>query len=274
MTKSVLTLMLTYMVLALAATSRGAENDPPDQPAPAGFALVELFTSEGCSSCPPADDVAADIAKRAASLGSPVYVVAYHVDYWDYLGWKDRFATPDFSARQRAYAEETGSKRVYTPQMVINGRVEFVGSDHARADQEIKAAIGSSNSKSGAPPATLKLTLDPRVRANLRYAVSYEVTGIEDPARSGVMLHVAVVESGLESKIIRGENAGKTLHHDSVARWFSSSALSDDARGQILVHIPGDAAPKHTSIVAWLQHGEVGPVFAAASLPLTPTKPE
>ncbi|MEO6849831.1 MAG: DUF1223 domain-containing protein, partial [Mucilaginibacter sp.] len=92
-----------------------------------GFAVVELFTSEGCSSCPPADAVVAKVQKESAN--KPVYILAYHVDYWNRLGWKDVFSSPEYSARQNQYAHWLKLSSVYTPQVVVNGRTEFVGSE-------------------------------------------------------------------------------------------------------------------------------------------------
>jgi len=92
-----------------------------------GFALVELFTSEGCSSCPPAEELAAEIQKESADR--PVYVLAYHVDYWDHQGWKDRYSDPAYSQRQKDYSSWLGTSDIYTPQVVVNGRKQLVGSD-------------------------------------------------------------------------------------------------------------------------------------------------
>jgi hypothetical protein len=100
-----------------------------------GVAVVELFTSEGCSSCPPADAVLADIA---ATGGPTTYALAYHVDYWDDLGWPDRFASPESAARQQTYARALGTRGLYTPQMVVGGTEQFTGSDRARATAAIE----------------------------------------------------------------------------------------------------------------------------------------
>lgn len=245
-------------LLGAHAASAGDVEDPSPR---TGFALVELFTSEGCSSCPPADKVAADIARDAASKGTPVYVVAFHVDYWDYLGWKDRFASPEYSARQRAYAKWFGTRQVYTPQMVVNGTAEFVGSDADRARREIRKALANDDRNGGSP--TLKISVDPKVRANLRYAVSYEVTGLDAGARRDAVLHLGVVENALSSNVTRGENAGKTLHHDGVVRWFTSVPIGEKGKGHTMIHVPGDADPVRTSVVAWVQAGEAGEVLGA-----------
>jgi len=101
------------------------------------FVLIELFTSEGCSSCPSADKNLEKIAAQAKASGQNIYTLSYHVDYWDYLGWKDPYATKQFSDRQRAYASQFKSSRIYTPQMIVNGKTEFVGSNQKTSQQAI-----------------------------------------------------------------------------------------------------------------------------------------
>ena len=163
-----------------------------------GIAVVELFTSEGCSSCPPADALLNELARQPH-----VFALAFHVDYWNRLGWPDPFSNPKFSDRQRTYSPD-----IYTPQMIVNGREAFVGSDRSRVTRAIEAA-----QKQLAP-----------VAINLRWhssSVEYKVTG----APKDVWLHLAVIESGIRQKVPRGENAGKTLLHDNVVREFVSVRL-------------------------------------------------
>jgi hypothetical protein len=116
-----------------------ANNNASSTVAP--FALVELFTSEGCSSCPSADKVAAELVETARQKHTPIFVLCYHVDYWNNLGWRDRFSDKAYSHRQRRYAEVLNLDGVYTPQMIVSGREEFVGSDRARAYRSIQTAL-------------------------------------------------------------------------------------------------------------------------------------
>ncbi|MES2112408.1 MAG: DUF1223 domain-containing protein [Bacteroidota bacterium] len=104
-----------------------------------GFAVIELFTSEGCSSCPSADALVARVEKEATD--KPVYILAYHVDYWNRLGWKDAFTSPEYSARQSQYADWLNLSSVYTPQIVVNGRKEFVGSEEGTLRNAIKSDL-------------------------------------------------------------------------------------------------------------------------------------
>src|ERR1700761_595401 len=119
---------------------------------PRGFALLELFTSEGCSSCPPAEELAAKIQQESA--GKPVYVLAFHVDYWDHQGWKDRYSDAAYSQRQKDYSSWLGTSDIYTPQAVVNGRREFVGSD----ERALRGALDKALSTA----ATARVTLSVR----------------------------------------------------------------------------------------------------------------
>lgn len=203
-----------------------AQNTPVKQPDPvkqsaAGFAVVELFTSEGCSSCPPADDVLGAVAEKAAKDGTPVYALAFHVDYWDNLGHKDPFGAAAWSERQRAYAAAWKKSGLYTPQMVVNGAAEFNGSDRAKATREIDTAL--------AAPGPVKVTLTARTgKADDKpgaVEVGYAVTG----AARGSKLVVVLTEDGLATSVKRGENAGRTLKHAGVVRVLESKTLGEPA---------------------------------------------
>ena len=130
---------MTSLLTLLAALAAGHAAQPV-VPAPP-FALVELFTSEGCSSCPPADRLLGRIAEEASRSGQNVLPLAFHVDYWDYLGWTDRFARPEFGHRQRWYAAAARADGVFTPQIVVNGVAAFAGSDERRARAAIAEAL-------------------------------------------------------------------------------------------------------------------------------------
>ncbi len=261
-------ILATLLACAPLLASESDQPEPPPQHDDGdGLALVELFTSQGCSSCPPADDVAAAIIENARDR--PVHVVVFHVDYWDYLGWEDRFARPAFTARQRDYARRMDQGRLSTPQMIVNGRTSFVGSDAPRATREIESAL--------AEPAAVavQITLDPDVRANLRYALDYAVSGWERLAqdtRRHAALHIAVVERGLVTEVVRGENAGRTLRHDNVVRWFGTLAIPEAGRGDALVHVPAAVDWGRAEIIAWVQDARAGPVLGAARTPLATSR--
>ncbi len=166
--------------------------------------LVELFTSEGCSSCPPADEALAGLARTQPVEGVELIALGFHVDYWDYLGWKDPYASPQHSARQRRYALDGDDNRVYTPQMVVDGERSFVGSDDEARAQAAAAARR--------PKVPLHLTT--RVEGS---AVIVTVRMDSAPAR-GLELWAVLAEDGLSSEVKRGENAGRKLAHAAVVR--------------------------------------------------------
>ncbi len=197
--------------------------------------LVELFTSEGCSSCPPADTLLARLAAEKIVGGAQVVTLAFHVDYWDRLGWKDRFSSAAFTERQHRYAAAWKSDRIYTPQAVVDGRVEFVGTDVTRA-------LDALTTSAARPHATVALSLGvddaPRQRT-LRVA-------IDPPAGatfSGEVL-LAVAEDGLVSEVTAGENAKKRLAHTGVVR--NVTRIGRVAKGAPVrlesVKVPIDAA--------------------------------
>lgn len=164
--------------------------------------LVELFTSEGCSSCPPADALLAKLDAQSVE-GAEVISLSLHVDYWDRLGWKDPFSSADFSRRQSAYAGVFGSNRVYTPQMVVDGQAEFVGGDERKAREAIRRAAAK-------PKVAIEVA---KVRDGL-FRVSMPAGGSAGPAA----VFAALTEDRLSTDVPRGENAGRRLAHTAVVR--------------------------------------------------------
>ena len=169
--------------------------------------VVELFTSEGCSSCPPADALLAEFAAQPGMLA-----LSYHVDYWDRLGWKDPFSSAAATARQRRYADELGIDTVYTPQIVVDGRWQAVGSDRAAVSQAILAARRA--------PASLLVSLAvDQGRARVTVA-----PGLGEAA--GAVLLVGFDRSRTD-RVARGENAGRTLAHADVVRGIAEIGRFD-----------------------------------------------
>ena len=203
----------------LAAASLGA-----GEPALPGIAVVELFTSEGCSSCPPADLA---LAALAAEGLSGVHVLAYHVDYWDQLGWADPFALPGHTVLQRTRATAVRARGLYTPQAVVNGRWDAVGSDSTAARGLIDRARQI--------PATARLQATAHWTDG-RALVTWQASG------AGTRLVIAVVEDGLVSAVQRGENAGRRLTHARVVRASRELAITAGEHHQELA-LPADAQP-------------------------------
>jgi hypothetical protein len=242
-------------------TRERAPADPGAQrAAPEGelapVAVVELFTSEGCSSCPPADELLRELATRQRDGDGRVLTLSFHVDYWNELGWPDPFSDPEYTARQRAYARALGGSGMYTPQMIVGGRDGFVGSDRERARRSIDQAL------SGAASARVSLTLAEgggAVRA--RYAVA--------GAPGGAVLQVAVVQAGVVSRVPRGENAGRTLRHENVVRAFRSVPLDGAPSGEATLPLPAGARPGELSVVAYVQRPTLE-ILGAAQAPIAP----
>ncbi len=164
--------------------------------------LVELFTSEGCSSCPPAEDLLARFDREQPFENAELITLAFHVDYWDDLGWKDKYASALYTQRQRIYDRKFRTGQIYTPQMVVDGEIEFVGSREKEARKAIEKSVRS-------PKASIKLSID-----EMKLKIS--ITDI--PGRDQATVYVAFAEDDLGSDVKTGENAGKTLKHVSVVR--------------------------------------------------------
>ena len=232
----------------------------PAAPAPRTPVLVELFTSEGCSSCPPADALLARFRETSPVDGVDVVALGLHVDYWDRLGWKDPFSSPVFSRRQEAYGRVFGEDRVYTPQMVVDGAVEFVGSDSAEAIKAIRAA-------SDRPHLAIGANAD--LRGDL-LRIAADAPPVPAGASEKIAVVVAVVEDGLTSDVKRGENTGRTLSHAAVVRRIETiGTLDRDAfagEGQWKLGPSWNRA--RLRVVAFLQGQSTRKVYGSAQVRL------
>ncbi|MBT1707609.1 DUF1223 domain-containing protein [Fulvivirgaceae bacterium PWU5] len=218
-----------------------------------GFALLELFTSEGCSSCPRADDLLAKVQTEAK--GQAIYVLAYHVDYWDRLGWKDKFSNALFSERQRTYAGHLQSGSVYTPQIVINGNKECLDWNASTLQENI------SNALTTAADATLDLHV---IQNNRSLTVKYQATGKTDANQ----LLIALVQKHAVNKISRGENEGRMLTHAQIVRVLTTVNLNAGLQGTNVIEAPSDFTGNGWEIVGFLQNTNNGAITAATSTPL------
>ncbi len=206
--------------------------------------VVELYTSQGCSSCPPADKILTGLATR-----EDVIALALHVDYWDYIGWKDSFADPAYSKRQRAYARHAGARTVYTPQMIVGGMDHLVGVRPAEVDAMIRRFV--------AKPAQVALSLRRSGGATIRVSARAGV-----PLPNGAVVQI-VRYKPLETVVIqRGENAGRTLDYTNIVTdwrqvgdWDGTSDLALDVK-----------APGGDPVVIIIQEPGPGPILAAAAL--------
>jgi hypothetical protein len=181
-----------------------------DRPVPV---IVELFTSEGCSSCPAADRMLARLEQTQPVPGAQVVAIEEHVDYWNQLGWNDPFSSPQYRARQNDYAVAFKANNIYTPQMVVNGQSAFVGSDMNRAYHEIGAAAQTSTT-------LVDLAANVNSRDPDLLDLSVQVSNSKTNKWRDSNVYLAVTENGLSTYVQHGENSGRNLRHSSVVRSF------------------------------------------------------
>src|SRR5262245_19863209 len=201
-----LTLMLAGAAAAHHAGGMAQERAKTDDRVPV---IVELFTSEGCSSCPPADAALMRLASTQPVPGVEIVAMSEHVDYWNSLGWTDPFSAAQFSQRQNEYAQAFGLNGIYTPQMVIDGREEFVGNDVNQAVQGISRAAK-------APKRPFTVTPTKLDSENVRFQVRIEPDSASD--RNSADVYMGITENNLKSSVKRGENEGRVLAHTAVVR--------------------------------------------------------
>ena len=245
--------MLAFICLPLQEPAAVQAEAPADE---AGIAVVELFTSEGCSSCPPADRL---LAQLAAERRQGVYLLSFHVDYWDYLGWRDPYAQDQFSRRQRSYAQ-TLSERVYTPQMVVNGTAVLVGSDRGNARRNIAEGL----SRAARARVTLKILAAEKKNLDLSVSVTQE----GDPR---LVLQLAVVEDELSHPVTRGENRGRRLSHSKVVRHFETLSPRELNKGRLTLAVPPEVRWENAQIIAYVQEEPSLRIIGATALDLPAT---
>lgn len=245
--------------LAVLVATAAAGADCSARSGPLRTVLLELYTSEGCSSCPPADRWLSGL--RAAGIGADAAIpLAFHVDYWNKLGWPDRFSQPAYSERQRLSAQRNRLDFVYTPQFIIDGR----------------------DTRSPGTYDTLKrlLAQPGRERASIELSASTSTTRLEIAAAAGLApgersrgpeLFVAVTEDGLATQVAAGENSGRRLRHDAVVRTLLGPvAVTPDGRTRLEYHlaIGSDWNASQLSLIAFVQDRSTGEVLQALALPV------
>jgi hypothetical protein len=225
--------------------------------------LVELFTSEGCSSCPPADARLAHLLRDQPVPNAEIIALEEHVDYWDSLGWHDRFSSHLLTDRQSQYTQRLHADDNYTPQMIVDGADQFVGNDTAQALHAIAAAART-------PKPTLTLSFITTDANHIAAAVSLTSAAPQTKAS----LYAAVIQPTASTQVQRGENGGRTLNHVSVVRSLQRiGSLSEAAPGPLRFSLPtpADAAPATLRIVVFAQRDGQGSILAAVSSSRAPT---
>ena len=218
--------------------------------------LVELFTSEGCSSCPPADALLIKFQQEQPVPGAQIIVLEEHVDYWEGLGWHDRFSSHQFTDRQNVYGARFKLESVYTPQMVVDGTDEFVGNDAAKASRTIAHA---------AQTAKIDLHLSAISADHGHVSGTVSLAGSSAGLPKGD-LFAALVDPQAETNVRGGENGGRQLHHAGVVRsLIKIGSIQDLATGPIKIALtpPADAVPGKQKIVVFAQRSGQGAVIAA-----------
>ena len=210
--------------------------------------VVELFTSEGCSSCPPADAILGELAQRP-----DIVALAFHVDYWDYIGWKDPYASAANTRRQHDYAAALRLHMVYTPQMVVDGRTDVVGTERG----DVEAAIG----KAAAGP---KLAISIEKDAGVGYRVA--IPAAAPPAGGPATVWLALFDSERATPVKRGENGGRTLREYNIVREWRRIATWDGSALSLPLAMTGKPAQDGCAII--VQSGPVGPILGAVIMKL------
>jgi hypothetical protein len=247
------TLFFLPMILALAMTGSvgsGGSAEPQKPPI-----IVELFTSQGCSSCPPADRLLAKLGKDPR-----VIPLAFHVDYWNYIGWSDPFSSKAWSQRQEGYARAFRSNRIYTPQLVVSGRSHVVGSDEKGVRRQIAEALAAE------PAGQVTVSTEPSPDGRLKVKAGAKLVWA---AGGPLDLWVAIYETGLSTKVGAGENASRTLANDFVVRRLEKALTLPGAAGsmdtgEVVLGLDKRWNRDHLGVAAFLQDPKTMAIQGAA----------
>jgi hypothetical protein len=232
---------LAIMIFGWGGLGAGQEKAP---------VLVELFTSEGCSSCPPADALLERLDQTQPIAGAEVIALSEHVDYWNHIGWADPYSSAMFSRRQEQYARRFRTDGPYTPQMIVDGTAEFVGGDARKAELEIQVA-------SRRPKASVRFLPSPDSTS-----VMLEIAPLPVGAHKAEVYIAYAADSGI-SDVLRGENRGRRLHHVSIAKEIKKVGIVDERTGfHAQFHVE-----KGSRLIAFVQEPGNGPVWGAAMRP-------
>ncbi len=252
-------LVISGFFAALFAMQSASQSAQPAQNQARVPVLVELFTSEGCSDCPPADRILEELDRKQPIPGAQAIVLSEHVTYWNHLGWRDPFSLEEVDQRQKDYGDRFNLDSIYTPQAVIDGSVQLVGNNGAG----MAKAIGHAAAATGKRPLEIA---DARLEKN---AVTFTVRGAADPS---LRVFAVVAADANPHQVQRGENAGRTLHHVAVAhsfKEFSASALDGRILRVPATEFPGEPGKAPLRVVVFLAEKKTGRVVAATEQTLS-----
>ncbi|HEV2709635.1 MAG TPA: DUF1223 domain-containing protein [Edaphobacter sp.] len=245
------------ILLILTHPPATAQTNPPQKGTPV---LVELFTAEGCSSCPPADDLLAHLESKQPVAGADIIVLGEHVDYWDKLGWRDRFSSPQYTERQREYGFRFKIDDVYTPQMIVDGTEQFVGNDAPHALRAIAQA--------GHAPKVILVLAKPVVDGQ---KVTITISTSTPQPSSKADLYAALVDPADTTNVGGGENRGRELHHVAVVRSLQkiSKLKALNSRPiEATLTAPHDSIAQKMRVVVFAQSSGPGQVIGVTSIPV------
>lgn len=241
------------IIILVAVSMTMASNDfinktktiqPKNENKGQGFAVVELFTSEGCSSCPPADKA---LAELLAKNNPNIFILSYHVDYWNRLGWKDEFSKHAYSERQQQYARYLSLESIYTPQVIVNGTIQFVGSNESQLNAAIKTSLQNEQE------ADFELTAE---KKNNSIIIAYNIKQSE-----AVILNTALVQPHASTVVKSGENGGRTLDHVNIVRELK--AIEARGAGELTIEIPKELLNTSFRLIAFTQSNKNYKVLGA-----------
>jgi len=235
--------MILALTIGMDAFGQGHANKTANK----NFAVLELFTSEGCSSCPPADELIGKLQNEYKDR--EVYILSYHVDYWDKQGWKDIFSDADYTKRQYDYAEWLQKEPIYTPQLIVNGKAEYIGSQETIVINAITKAL--------LKPTTADLSLKTSQTKDI-LTVNHTIKGVSKNSR----LLIAIVQKSAKIKVKRGENAHRILLHFQIVRHLHSIALNTEGIGTTNITLPKDFNITDFEVIGFVQDVSNGSIEA------------
>lgn len=249
----------SFVVALVAGLQPCGSAQSADPPAPEAKPAVvaELFTSEGCSSCPPADALLAELDRRKTFANVPVIVLSEHVDYWNHDGWHDPFSSELWTERQNDYNQHFRLDSVYTPQMVIDGTQQVNGSNGPQVAQAIE--------KAAVQPGKLLIEITAASWDNNVLHATVSVPSLSPQTAKGTTLYAALADDEDTSNVAKGENSGKTLTYVAVVRVIQKvSSLHGPYSGPVEIKLPHDAAHGKMRLIVFAQKGQNGEIFGAA----------